>query len=92
MSKIVKLTESDLNRLVKRIVKEQSTEPTPQQQGTLRKVDACSKDGLIKIKNMIKRAPTFTIEVDKNYPEWVIIRDPSGDGCACKRQDIFILQ
>ena len=91
--RIIRLTESDMNRLVRRIVKEQDTNPAPVGTTTTpdTKVGMCGSAGLKWAKGVIKNTKDFTVNVDPNNSEFIIIRYKN-QGCACKREDIFILQ
>ena len=85
MSKIVRLEERDITRLVKKIMVEQSmkTNTRPRQ---------CDPKALMDILDRLKDPNRmFTLQIDTNHRDWVIITD---DGkkpytCAARRIEIF---
>jgi len=86
MKKIVRLTENDLTRLVKKVIKEQNVQSGETQN---QKITGCSAKDIPRLLNMIKTAPTFSLTVANDNPDYVLVKDPQGRGCAAKRVDIF---
>ena len=82
MKKVVRLTENDLIRIVKRVINEQ---PTPENK-TL-----CSQDNFKWVRGMIKSGNNFTISVDPNDRKYIAVADESGRNCGCTREELFIL-
>ena len=78
MAKIIRLRENDLTRLVKKVIKEQN-----------QKITACSAKDIQRLLNMVKTAPTFSLTVANDNPDYVLVKDSQGRGCAAKRVDIF---
>jgi len=81
-SKLIKTKSGD----VKPLVNEQPSEPTNKVRFR------CSTDSFVWVRGLIKSGVDFTVEVDPNQRDWVLVRDKNGKGCACKREELFILQ
>jgi hypothetical protein len=84
MGKIIRLTESDLTRLVKKVINEQNGGMSSCFKGT--------GGGFEYIKGAIKNTGDWTItpSPDKN-PEYVVVTY-KGKGCICKTNEILNLQ
>lgn len=80
MRKIIRLTESDLNRIVNRIINEDETG-----------IDLCGPEGLRKMKSEIKAGAPFSISVSPKDRSYVVIQLNNSGACACKREEIINL-
>jgi hypothetical protein len=82
MARITRLTEIDMSRLVRRVIKEQNS------------TAACFKGsgGFEYIKGALKNTTDWTItpSPDKN-PEYLVVTY-KGKGCICKTNEILNLQ
>jgi hypothetical protein len=69
------------------------TEQTEQTPAPTNKVRfRCSNDSFVWVRGLIKSGVDFTVEVDPKQRDWVLVKDKNGKGCACKREELFILQ
>jgi hypothetical protein len=85
MEKIIRLTESDITRLIKKVISEQ---------GRANKVQLCGPEGLAIMKQVLAREPQINIQVHPTQKEFLIITPPPNlkiPACVCKREDILRL-
>ena len=95
MKKVIKLTESDLNRIVKRTLKESSYSQMEQQDNQL--PDQCSESHLKRVMTAMSENNDLKVKiqtgtdygVDRSANKVLIITDPDGRVCGCLKKDFF---
>ena len=96
MKKVIKLTERDLNRIIKRTIKESSYSEMKQQDTELpqqcgefhlkRVMKAMSENNSLKVK--IQTGTDYGIS-DSIAQKILVLTDPRGDVCGCLKKDFF---
>jgi hypothetical protein len=87
MKKIIRLAESDLTRIVRRVIKEQGDATEPQK---------CRRDDVLRVKSDLKTGSnSFPFRVEnaksfdnKDYKNVLVITTPYGV-CHCKPSEFF---
>ncbi len=101
MRKTVRLTENDIIRLVKSVINEQNTipvmgsnKPRPKLSMAGKIQYSCDWDNFKWVRDLIKNTNDFTVEIDPEQPQRIVVRDKGRNpaGCRCKREELFILQ
>jgi Na+-translocating ferredoxin:NAD+ oxidoreductase RnfG subunit len=95
-SKVIRLTESDLKKIVKRTLKESSYTEMEQQNTQL--PDECKKSHVKKVMRYMSESNSEKIKIQtgtdagftgKFGREVLIITDPIGKVCGCRKSDFF---
>ena len=95
--KVVRLTESDLQRIVKRTLNESSY--SEMSDGDVKLPKECKEDHLKKVMRFMseKNDAKIKIQTGNDYglggsgigSKILIITDPNGSVCGCKKEDFF---
>jgi len=94
--KVVRLTESDLQRIVKRTLNESSY--SEMNDGDVKLPNECKEDHLKKVMRFMseKNDVKIKIQTGNDYGiggkfggEILVITDPNGRVCGCKKEDFF---